>query len=574
MKKILIATAITAASAGAYFLSQQQTNDNHYNVLDYVPADTPIFTGQLEPFPIKDYIASSPKLIDPAQQNNVDDLQAENNPKLQFFANLANTYESALLDAELLVKTFGLADELRAYAYTLGLVPVLKIEVENPQAIWDLLDENELKTGFKHTKGALQGLNYRAYRLTEENDSAQIDLIIAIDNGLLTVTLNSSLNSDALLATALGLTKVENSLAKSGKIEAIIKKHQFNTSSVGFINHIELVKGITTTDGNQLAKQIVTIEKNIGEEDTFRELRNAECAEDLSSIATNWPSTVFGYNQVDITKEQSTIHFSTIVESKNSAILNALSAMRGYIPKYTDDIENNVFSLALGLDINQLSDSLSNIWSDLQTPTYRCAPLAELQATITQSGESLAMVSMGAAVANGVQGVSLGLLDYTISKKEGSPSLDKLDAILTLSADDPKTLFNSIKMFTPELQNVQLNEGESVDLNSILPIPAELNLNPKLTIKGKHLVIYNGEKGEQAAEALSSEILAKTGLYHMSLNFKKIFTPMAAAAELSGETIPEELQFLVDYDARMRMSIDINPQGLVFYSYMNNKAPK
>ena len=574
MKKVFIITAIVAASAGAYFFSQQQTDNSHYNVLDYVPADTPIFTAQLEPFPLKEYIASSPKLVNPMEQDYFAELQAEDAPKLKFFANLVNSYQLGLLDAELLVKTFGLADELRAYAYTLGLMPVLKIEIENPQAIWDLLDKNELETGFKHTQGTLKSINYRAYRLTEENDSAQIDLIVAIDKGLLTITLNSSLNSETLLATALGLTKVKHSLAESGKIEEIIKKYQFDKSSIGFINHVELIKGITSTDGNQLARQIVTIEKNTGEEDTFSELRSAECAADLSSIAANWPSTVFGYNQVDINIDQSTIHFSAIIESKNNAILQALSALRGYIPEYTADIEHNVFSVALGLDINQLAGSLTDIWSDLQTPIYRCAPLAELQATITESGKSITMLSMGTAMANGVQGVSLALLDYTISRKEGRPSLDKLDAILTLSADDPQMLFNSMKIFTPELQQIQLNNGESVNLNEIFPIPEELNINPKLTIKGKHLIIYNGDKGKQTAEAMASEVLTKNGLYSINLDFKKMFTPIATAAELAGENVPQELRFLIDYDARMKMSFDINQNGLIFDSYINNKAPK
>lgn len=571
MKKILIISAIIATSASAYFFSQQQTDNSQYNVLDYIPADTPIFTGQLEPFPLKDYIASSPKLINPAEQNH---FQTKGDPKLQFFANLFNSYQLGLLDADLFIKTFGLSDELRAYAYTLGLMPVLKIEIENPQAIWDLLDKNELETGFKHSQGTLKSLNYRAYRLTEEDNSAQIDLIVAIDKGLLSITLNSSLNSEALLATALGLTKVKHSLAESGKIEEIIKKYQFDKSSVGFINHVELIKGITTANGNQLARQIVTIEKNIGEEDTFSELRSAECAADLSNIAANWPSTIFGYNQVDISAKQSSIRFSTIIESKNSVILQALSAMRGYIPKYTADIEHNVFSLALGLDINQLAESLTDIWSDLQTPSYRCAPLAELQATITQSGESITMLSMGTAMANGVQGISLALLDYTISRKEGHPSLDKLDAILTLSADDPQMLFNSIKMFTPKLQQIQLDKGESVNLSEIFPIPKELNISPKLTIKGKHLIIYNGDKGKQTAEAMANEILTKNGLYSMSFDFKKVFTPIATAAELAGETLPQELQFLINYDARMKMSFDINQNGLIFDSYINNKAPK
>ena len=53
-----------------------------------------------------------------------------------------------------------------------------------------------------------------------------------------------------------------------------------------------------------------------------------------------------------------------------------------------------------------------------------------------------------------------------------------------------------------------------------------------------------------------------------------MFAPIVTAAELTGEPLPEEAMFLIDYDARMKMGFDISDQGLVFDSYMNNKAPE
>ncbi len=575
MKKVLIVAAIAAAGVGGYIFNQQQGTSTSYNVLDYVPADTPIFTGQLEPFPLKDYLSSTPTMASPAEQQVLDDLYDKNNPRLNFLLNIFKTYQDGLKAPDLLIKTFGFPQQLRAYFYTLGMLPVLKAEIENPQAVWDLLDKNELETGFTHRKGTLQSLNYRAYQLTDENDPAMIELIIAIDKGLLTITLNTPYNDPTLLATALGLTKAENSLAASGKIEEIIKTHKFEQASVGFINHIELIKGFTTTDSNQLARQIVAIEKQYNQESPFAAIRSAECASDFASIANNWPQTVFGYTGLAVNAKESTLEVATIVESKNQAILNALQLIRGYIPKYTADVEHNVFAMGLGLDINQLAGSLNDIWSDLQTPSYSCQPLAELQAQISQSGESIGMLGMSASIANGVKGFSIAVLDYTISQLNDDPVLESLDALFTLSADNPQQIFNSVKMFSPELQQIQLSDdSEPIELATIFPIPAQLNLTPKLAIKGKHLVIYNGEKGKKVADTLSSEQLSKNGSYNFSFDFKKMFTPIVTATELAGETLPEEALFLINYDARMKMSFDINQQGFIFNSYINSKAPK
>lgn len=567
-------STVAALGAGAYVYNQTSTSPS-YNVLDYVPADTPIFAAQLEPFPLKSYIASTPQMVDPSDQQSIEQLYDPENPGANFVLSLMKTYQSSLTDADLLIKTFGLPDDVRAYFYTLGLLPVFKIEVANEQAIWDLLDKTELETSFAHKEATLKGLKYRTYALTDETDKVNAELVIAINEGLLTVTFNSSYSDDALLAMALGLDKAEKSLADTSVIDSTIKQYNFKKASLAFINHIEIVKGLTTTDGNQLAKQITHIETKVGKNSAIASIRNAQCASELNSIAQNWPRMVAGYTQLDITPKESTVSATMIIESKNQAILNALSTVRGFIPSYVDDIENNVFTTGLGLDVSQLGNTLNSIWSDLQTPSYTCQPLADIQAKISKSGDSIGMVGMSASMANGLQGVSIGLLDYTISTIDSDPKLESLDALVTISAENPEQLFNSVKMFLPELQQIQLTtNGEAVELNTIVPIPSEMNIAPKLAIKGKHLVIYNGDKGEAVANQLGTEALVKNGLYNFSFDFKKMVTPIITATELAGEKIPDEMMFLSEYDARMQMSFDTNEQGLIFKSSINNRAPK
>ncbi|GLS91940.1 hypothetical protein GCM10007916_30100 [Psychromonas marina] len=574
MNKTIIAGAILAAGAGAVIMSQQDSTPS-YNVLDYIPADTPLFAAQLEPFPLKNYIASAPRIIDPNEQQASDENAASTQPGASFLLSLIKSYEAGLTDADLLVKTFGLPDDVRAYFYTLGLLPVFKIEIANEQAFWDLLDKAELDSGFSHKAVKLQTISYRAYAISDPTDPVNAEVIVAIDKGLLTITFNSAHNEETLLASALGLTKAEHSIADSGKVEQIIKQHNFQQASVGFIDHVELIKGLTTQDGNQLATQLSTMQQKLGTGGYLEQIRTEQCASELATIAANWPRTVAGYTQLDITAKESTIGFSTVVESNNQVILNALTALRGFIPKYTSDVHNNVLAMGLGLDSSEFSHTLNTVWRDLQTPAFSCQPLAEIQTQISQSGDVVGMAGMSANFTNGLQGVSAGLLDYSISKKGNKAQLDSLDALFTISADTPEQLFNSAKMFLPALQHVQLTSGgEPIALNTIIPIPPEMKIDPKVAIKGNHLVIYSGDKGEKVANALASESLSKNGLFDLSFDFKKMVTPIITATELAGEEIPEEAMFLTEYDARMQLSIDTNQEGLIFKSEVNNKAPK
>ena len=575
MKKVIVIAAIAVAGAGAYVINQQQTHTAAYNVLDYVPADTPIFSGQLEPFPIKDYLISAPTTATQNQQNMLDDLRAKNDPRINFFANIFSDYMQGLQNPEQLIKTFGLAEKLRGYFYTLGLLPVMKLEVKNPQAIWDLLDKHEKETGFMHHQGTEQSLTYRAYSLTDENDPAKLELVIAIDKNWLTVTLNSAYSEPTLLATALGLSKAKPALADSGKIEQIIKQHNFNKASISFINHIEIIKGLTTIDGNQLATQLHKLETKLNEPSLFSEIRTPECATDFASIANNWPQTVFGYTDMTITPEESTLQMAAIVESKNQVILTALQNVRGYIPNYVKTVEDSIVNMGIGLDVAQLTSSLTSIWQDLQTPTYTCQPLAEIQDQIGRSGASIGMMGMGINMASGVKGASFSVLDYSLKQiNNNTPSIDHIDALFSVAADNPLQIFNSLKMFIPELQPVQLaNNSTPVSLNTIIPIPAKLNIDPKLAIKGHHLVIYNGEKSKVVAEKLATETVNQNGVSDFSIDFKKAFSPLTSQ-DLSNDIVPEELKFLTTYDTRIKTTFDITNEGLTFGNYVNSKPSK
>lgn len=575
MKKILIVTAIAAAGTGAYFVNQQlQTSPAAYNVLDYVPADTPLLSAQLKPFPLKDYLNSSPQIKIAEDQKALQNIAVQDDPQSKFFLSLAKNYQTSLQDTELFLKTFGLADNIRAYFYMLGALPVLKIEVENTQAIWDLLDKAEQESGYSHRSGKIQETQYRAYRLNDPAEAQRTELIISQDNGLLTITLDSSLNKEALLNSALGLLKAENPITDSGILEEIASKYNFTDQNIAFINHQEIIKGLTTTNANQLARHLSLLFPNQDQENPLLTFRTPECKTELTAVANNWPRTVFGYTDLSVTGTQSTMDFSTVIESKNQTILNALQSLRGYIPQYTQNIQNNVFALGFGVDINQLTSATATILADLKTPNYQCAPLQGMQDSLQQKGQSYSMMmGMAGGIANGLKGFSFAVLDYSLSQNGNKKVLDSIDALLSYSADNPLTLFNSLQMFSPDLQRLQPPvDGSAVDLSEF--IPQGVNISPKMAIKGKHLVIYNGEKSEQQADLMSSEALTKNGLFTFSFDFKRMYEPIITAAELSGESVPSKAMFLQNYNMRMKFDIDINQQGIVFNSHVRNEVQK
>jgi hypothetical protein len=575
VKKILIPIVAASIAATGAYLYQKQTPS--YNVLKDIPANTPLFVGSLEPMPLKDNLITAAKYSNPNDIEKLESLYAipeNDSPAIQFFFSLLKEYHEGLATPELLLKKFGLADNVRGYFYTLGLLPVLKIEVENPQAIWDLLDRKELETGFSHEQRTIKENPFRLYRLTAPNDDNQIDLIIAQANGILTVTLSAEFVPDDLIASALGIDKPTVSLADSNTLDNIVKQHKFSEEMIGFINHVAIVDAITGTEDSILAKHLTTLmDKNNNQ--AFKSIQNPICQQEFGTIAQNWPRSAFGYTKMDMTKDQSTFDFSFVIESKNKVILDALKSLRGFIPSYVKDSDNTAASASVGLDVGNLASALTSIWDDLQTPTFQCAPLASIQSNISESGQSIGMVGMSTNMAAGVKGLSAALFDYNISKEADTqePQLTSLDALIALHADNPEAIFNSIKLFIPQLQQVQLtNNGPEISLDTLYPIDPALNIAPKLAIKGNHLMIYNGDKAKQEADKLADEKLVKNGLYQASYNTLKIFAPLKETFENSDDiNIPQELSVLFDYDITMGISLDVNDQGIYYDTKLTTK---
>ncbi len=572
--KILTFVAIVAIGVGAY-VYKQQIAKTQYNVLDYVPADTPIFAGEIKPFPIKKYLSSGPKTINLELSKKLDiEYKESKTAQEKFFLSLKKTYHDNLNDADKFTKIFGLANNVRFYFYTLGLVPVFKVEVAHPQAIWSLLDMAEKRSGYSHTNHKLKTVNYRSYSLHIGAVSAE--LVIAINHGLLTVTLNTPYINTKLLENALGITKVEKSLQDSNVLEEIIKQHGFKGAGVGFINHVEIIKGLTTKNGNQLAHQLTILAKLNSNDSSLAVLRSAECEKDFSSIAKNWPRTVIGYTDISIKPAASTLAFSTIVESKNKVILNALIALQGNIPNYTKkELNDFIFSIGLGLNVAKISNSITTIWHNIQTPKYTCSILANLQKNLDKHSNSLSMIGVGANIIGGVKGVSFSLLDYAIHVIKNKKIFENLDFILSITADDPEQLFNSMKMKISKLKDINITKnGHAVDIGYLYPQLLAYKTKPKLAIKGKYIIVYAGKKSALIANHLAKEALTNNVLYNMTFDLKRLVDPIIESSKLTGKSITEDLMFITEHDIRMKESFKITPQGIVIDSYISHKLKK
>ncbi|PIE25108.1 MAG: hypothetical protein CSA60_02040 [Neptuniibacter caesariensis] len=582
MRNVIIAGAVVVAGAAGYFLTQQSGEGNglsgimgvEVSPLTYVPADTVFFSGQLTPFPLKDYLQSTSFTQPQIPQDLLDELDDGNKPAERFLTSLLKSYFVAANSAEEFQKTFALPDQIKAIVYAVGFLPVIRYQVTEEKAFWSLLDKAELESGFKHEPRNMGDLTVRAYPL-QTGESGTLELIVAYQDDWATWTFNTDVNTAAELEVALGLKKPSTSLKDSGIIADIAAKHGFQEQVISYIDHQGLVKALTTTDGNTLAKMLTKAMQVKGGSDQLADIRTPDCQAEMAAMADNWPRTVFGIHSADdmkITPEHSFIRMSMVVESNNKVVMDALTSLQGFIPSYLNDAE--VFGYALGVDVNKLGPALGDIWSNMLEPAYKCEPLAEMQMEIREANP--AALAMFTGMAQGVKGVAVGVQDFSLDMSGSEPVMDSLQGLVSLSADNPEVLFNMAKSFAPPLAAIQLPaDGSAVDLSTFIPIPPEVKVKPMLALKGKHLVIYSGESGKATAERLAGEELAGNGLMGFALDYKKLFEPILPVFEAVGDPeMTEQLEVLKNMDMRTKFGINLTPQGIEMVTEADMRAPK
>ncbi|MBE4601476.1 hypothetical protein [Vibrio navarrensis] len=567
MKKLLLASAVSAAAIGAYVYQSgvltQETND----LLSLIPAESAIVAVQTEAFDHYAYLKSASF----GQQQLADEFDGDLTPEQHFLIALFDGYAQSASSPEALRKYLGTAEKINPLFYTIGLIPVYKLTLQDPTAFWHTIDQKEQETGATHKAEKLGNVDFRRYTVADKQEfGIGLDLIIATEGKVLTITLDSpELGSESPLKMALGQEKPTRSLADTDILSALQAKYGKEHNSYAYFDHQALIKGLTTKEGNRIAKQLNVI-KQPQDEEVFSLLQTPACQQELATIGSNWPRTV-ATGQFKYQEGKAVLNGDVIVESNNKTILNALNTIRGFLPSLKTE-DASIFSLGFGLEMAKLAPAVGEIWQDLRTPTYSCELLSKFQNGLGTQNPA-AMMSMASGMVNGLKGVSFSLYDFKPNfEGEYGPTLDKLDFILSMSASDPKMLLQSAQMFIPELAGVDIPANDQpVDLSELLQDQTGLE-NPLFArLNDKHFTLYSGEKATSASGEIMPQALNANGLVKFFMDSPRLLELIDLGMQMSGEELPQEVIDAFYSESATTVTLDVDQHGVVFgYGYHND----
>jgi len=513
-------------------------------LLKFVPSDTLFFSGNTQIIDIADYpmVSLAHSFEAPLSQSERQAL----GKGLAFFYELFLDFESTLQQGgQAMQGHYGLSPDIAAIIYSVGATPVIKLSLENEQALLSVLDAAEAKTGFEHKIEYFEQLEYRRYAI---NDNYQFIVNIqeqADGKKLATIALLSNTLADKPKKLIFGLMTPQPSIADTGKLDVIAQQNQYLPVSISFVDFQQLVKSLFQEKNNPW------IDVLGDDHQAIVNLQASKCEADVMAIVQDMPRLIAGYKKYQVQGQQLSMDFEALLELKNQNVKTQLNYLRGFIPDYIRHGANeHILAFGLGANMSQLSPLFVYISRAFRESTFSCAALIEMQQEVAKFNP--AMLALVTGVVDGVHGISFALQDIKLTPpkkismeagQNAAIATVDLSMILSLTAENPMKVWQMLAAFIPALASANppiVPSEKPQRLN--FPEFDTLGLDVFVALKGQHLVLYSGEKAAIISKQLTNEKIVTNGFFQESLNYSKLTTAVQEVRDyMSSANSPQPL---------------------------------
>lgn len=456
--------------------------------------------------------------------------------------------------------------------YTVGLVPVMRLQLSDAAAFRRFLDEAEQRGGVRGQRGSFQGVAYRSYGIQLANERpAATSLLVAIRSKFAVVTLDIPQFRAESLPLALGLKAPAQSLGRTDLSKRVFADGGPAPDSVGFLNHTAIVAAIVGAP-DSLAGRMLT---QLDTKHLLGRVRTPACQHDLQAMVKVWPMTVWGTRLAGGSGSSVTARTRALSEITDAPLAAQLVKLRGHIPPpVMDSSAKPMLVTAVGLDVASVGSVIGALQRRFVRAAFQCEWLVKAQRRVQKSNPAVA--SMATGLFGSVKGISVSLFDLrTAPNGSGGTKLQSADALLTVSAEQPARLVGLLKAMQPQLLG-NLN----IPANGT-PVPLQLPgvaTGAAVRIIGNNIALYVGPKAEEAAQKLTGDDLAPDGIGYYHMDYAKLSEFLIgrlmsrrlgnglSAADLNG--IKDSLQRMGQTKIRFDVKQDFTNKGVVMDAKM------
>lgn len=581
MKKLLIVIVIAIAiAAGIYLLKGGKVGGltggslpSENAVLEYVPADSVFFAGSVEPMEFSKALEMSAKMgFDTSAMMGAgfDDLKSDLGDApdaARVLISLYGDYLEAVKNKS--VKELGLRNELNMAVYTVGALPVVRIELDGTDAFDKAIAKIEADQGVTATVNTVNGVEYREYSLDDGAEEVPMSLVIATHDNQAVITANTQLDDAKDLQVTLSEKPATNILA-GGSLNDLASENGYLGYSIFLMDNLAIVDGITKPSANSFGKSLQEIMTAYGAENELKDIQTPACNTELTGLTSNWPLLSAGYTEFD----DSNASYKMVLKGGNPNLLETLGKMRGHISSNVAK-PDYVMSFGMGLDMDQLVPVITEVWESLTKEDFTCPPLVEMQAGLRESNPM--MLGMMSGMLAGIKGVGFSVAemdDSALKNMESNPMafMQNSQLLVTVTAEKPQNLLKSLGMYAPELAQMKLEDGGEPQA-----LQAGMGGDTKVALRGNDLVLLMGDTAGLIDKVDSNSSLEKNGIMSFTMDFKKYMTLLESAMDSASkdaygqekEVLEEQKEIFAELkkaDGMVKGSFDINDEGVVVES--------
>jgi hypothetical protein len=508
------------------------------SLFSYVPADTIYFYANSKPLPTDFYdeqVRQAEQVLSIAiHQMETAQKAAADNKKGKGSAAGASTADPSSSQAgkfiqELMLEVLqnaesdklaniGLSRDSRSMIYGIGLTPVIRVQIDNPDAVMAMLKRVEQRVGFKLKFNNCDGLNC----LVVADDKGQFGVALVIHDDHLAASLFQNAYRDKVLQHLTGRNKPEKSYSEA-QFRQFVESNHYSGYGEGFF---KLQQGV-----ENMKNIAIAVMKQKGEGSDIEQLQR--CFHVAKTIVANAPEVVMGVKSI----QGSTINMEVVLKT-TPQVSKSLMA----IPSPLKDFEvsaDPMVDFGFSANVPKLRDSLLSFMAFLGQTGEKTGCKAIRKKAMDEASMGIAM-AMGMGITQ-VKTLYVAIDELKLGKKNQP---ENVSARFSLVADDPMGLVRMLSMFAPPLASIQVpDDGTPVPLPDGL-LPA--GMPPvNLSLKDKNLDIVMGDR-KAATKTMDASKPAIFWFTSDGPRYYSIFAQLAESAPPSEKMTPEEQKQAAD----------------------------
>ncbi|WP_440223666.1 hypothetical protein ACQQ2N_00300 [Dokdonella sp. MW10] len=544
----------TAVLGGLLALAACGKKDDDASPLAFVPADTPFVIANIETAPDATVAAWSrqmqaawPSIIGLYEQMLATPTPDDADPRVQ----TARRVAQALIDEVKQRNTpekwaeVGLGPKSRGALYGVGLVPVMRVELGDPDAFRAMVARVETAGGAK--LGTLEVGGQAVWTI----DVEKVRGLIAIQDRHLVASLLPVGADDALVRRVLGLDKPEQNLAGTGALAKLEKEEGYKPYGSGWIDLRRVVALVDKDPGYQAFAKLVS-EAPAPIDDT--------CRSELDGVVAQMPRLVLGYTRLEPTHMDMTMRLDLAAPIAQS--LQTLSVP----PPGSAAPAGALYDIAFSLPVLKIKDFLlARIEPVVATP-FKCPAFADWNVKAVELKEQLSQfVPPPLSDFTGLRVT----LDRFAWPADGEPDVA---ARVLVASSNPAAIVGMAQLAVPALAELKLAaDGQPVKLPEGL-IPDSMGFAPDVSVamndKALAFATAGGDlPGYLAAPAASDGQLMRTAytgsFYTLLGDLMTRFSAMLPEKERANLDQQRELYALyAQWFKHFDVHVNATPKGL------------